>query len=185
MTTVALSGPSNGGVAARRAIVRLASRMFRREWRQQLLVVTLLTVAVSAAIGSITFTWNSGAPNNLQFGSANQLLQFDGTDPGDVIAHRSVTVPGAVERLDYRAQNPSGVYGGELLALRRGGYPRGASEAAVTDGVANSLQLDLGSTLALDGQGRRVVGIGSTFSRTRTAISAASSGRPTTRPPRS
>jgi putative ABC transport system permease protein len=50
----ALRGPRNGGVAARRAVVRWAGRMFRREWRQQLLVLTLLTVAVTAAIGSIT-----------------------------------------------------------------------------------------------------------------------------------
>ena len=34
---VALGGPRNGGVAARRAVVRWAGRMFRREWRQQLL----------------------------------------------------------------------------------------------------------------------------------------------------
>ena len=179
MTTLAqraaLSGPSNGGVAARRAVVRWGTRMFRREWRQQLLVVALLTVAVSAAIGSITFAWNSGAADNTDFGSANQLLQFDGTDPQkleaglrdartafgtiDVIAHRSVTVPGAVERLDYRAQDPGGVYGGELLALIRGSYPQGPVEVAVTNGVAGSLQLGLGSTLALDGHRRKVVGI--------------------------
>ena len=179
MTTVAhraaLSGPGNGGVAARRAVVRWAARMFRREWRQQLLIVALLTVAVSAAVGSITFAWNSGAADNTEFGSANQLLQFDGTDPQklqdglreakrafgtiDVIAHRSVTVPGAVERLDYRAQDPAGAYGGELLALLRGSYPQGPDEVAVTNGVADSLRLGLGSTLALDGRRREVVGI--------------------------
>ena len=46
MTTLAhgsmLGGPRNGGVAARRAVIRWAWRMFRREWRQQILVVTLL-----------------------------------------------------------------------------------------------------------------------------------------------
>jgi len=45
----ALRGPRNGGVAARRAVLRWAGRMFRREWRHQLLVLTLLTVAVAAA----------------------------------------------------------------------------------------------------------------------------------------
>jgi putative ABC transport system permease protein len=58
MTTLAhrpaLQGRANGGVAARRAVVRWAWRMFRREWRQQVLVVALLTVAVAAAIVSIT-----------------------------------------------------------------------------------------------------------------------------------
>ena len=55
----AVAGPRDGGIAARRAVVRWARRMFRREWRQQLLVVTLLTVAVAAAIGSITIASNA------------------------------------------------------------------------------------------------------------------------------
>ena len=37
-----LAGPRSGGIAARRAVIRWAQRMFRREWRQQLLVLTLL-----------------------------------------------------------------------------------------------------------------------------------------------
>ena len=85
MTTVAhrsaLGGPRNGGVAARRAIVRWAGRMFRREWRQQLLVVTLLTVAVTAAIGSITIAYNSVPADNSDFGSATQVLSLNASDP--------------------------------------------------------------------------------------------------------
>ena len=54
MTAVAnsspLAGSRSGGLAARGAVVRWARRMFRREWRQQLLVLALLTVAVTAAI---------------------------------------------------------------------------------------------------------------------------------------
>jgi putative ABC transport system permease protein len=149
--------------------------MFRREWRQQLLVVTLLTVAVMAAVGSITIAYNSGAADTSDFGSANQVLTFDGSDPRklkagldsarrsfgtiDVIGHRSVPVPGSVETVDYRSQIPGGAYGGELLALRRGSYPVGAGQVAVTDGVAESLRLEIGSTLALDGRRRSVVGI--------------------------
>ncbi len=179
MTTLAhrsaLRGPKNGGVAARRAVVRWAGRMFRREWRQQLLVVTLLTVAVAAAIGSITIAYNAVPADDGDFGSANQVFTFDGSDPQklqagldsarksfgtiDVIGHRSVHVPGSVETLDYRSQVPGGAYGGELLALRRGSYPVGRGQVAVTDGVAESLRLELGSTLALDGRRRTVVGI--------------------------
>jgi putative ABC transport system permease protein len=132
----ALRGASNGGVAARRALVRWTGRMFRREWRQQLLVVTLLTVAVAAAVGSITITYNAVPADDGDFGSANNLLMFDATDSRqlesgldaarkrfgtiDVVGHRSVAVPGSVETVDYRSQSPGGVYGGELLALRRG-----------------------------------------------------------------
>src|SRR5512132_3923049 len=179
MTTAAhrsaLGGPRIGGLAARRAIVRWAGRMFRREWRQQLLVVSLLTVAVAAAIGSITIAYNSVPADNSDFGSANQVLSLDGSDPRkfqaaldsaknvfgkfDVIGHRSVSIPGSVETLDYRSQTPGGTYTGELLALRSGSYPVGPREVAVTNGVAESLRLEIGSTLALDGRRRTVVGI--------------------------
>jgi putative ABC transport system permease protein len=167
--------PRNGGVAARRPVIRWALRLFRREWRQQILVLTLLTVAVAAAIGSVTIVHNTAPADDSQFGSANTLLEFDGSDPRkletglasarsafgtiDVIAHRSVAVPGSVETVDFRAQDPNGAYGGELLALRRGSYPTQPDQVAVTDGVAERLRLDLGSTLALDGQRRTVVGI--------------------------
>ena len=61
--------------------------------------------------------------------------------------------------MDYRSQDPGGAYGGELLALRQRQLPGGAREVAVTDGVAESLRLEIGSTLALDGRRRTVVGI--------------------------
>jgi putative ABC transport system permease protein len=170
-----LGGPTNGGVAARRAVIRWALRLFRREWRQQILVLALLSVAVAAAIGSITIVHHIGPADNSDFGSANTSLEFDGSDPRkleagvaaarrsfgtiDVIAHRSVDVPGSVEPLDYRAQEPGGAYAGELLALRSGSYPTKRGEVAVTDGVAELLRLEIGSTLALDGRRRTVVGI--------------------------
>jgi putative ABC transport system permease protein len=149
--------------------------MFRREWRQQILVTALLAVAVAAAIGSITVASNSGAADNSDFGSANLLLHFDASDPRklqagldsaeksfgtiEVIGHRSVPVPGGIETVDYRSQIPGAAYGGELLALRRGSYPVGPGQVAVTDGVVESLRLQIGSTLALDGRRRTVVGI--------------------------
>jgi putative ABC transport system permease protein len=61
--------------------------------------------------------------------------------------------------VDFRAQDPRGAYGRELLGLRRGGYPTGSGQVAVTDGVAELLRLEIGSTLALDGHRRTVVGI--------------------------
>ena len=179
MTTLAhrsaLRGPRNGGVAARRALVRWAWRMFRREWRQQVLVVALLTVAVAAAIGSITLVWNTSPEFDGEFGSASGLLMFDGSDPQaleaalasaeesfgttDVIGHRKVPVPGGVETVDFRSQDPDGPYGGDLLALRRGSYPAGPGQVALTEGVAELLNVELGATLDLDGRRRTVVGI--------------------------
>jgi putative ABC transport system permease protein len=180
MTTLArqagLGGHANGGLAARRAMIRWAWRMFRREWRQQLLVVTLLTVGVAAAIGSITIVDQTDAATlDPRFGSANTQLRFDASDPSklqagldsaraafgtiDVVAHRSVAVPGSVEKLDVRAQDPDGLYGDVLLALRQGSYPTSPDQVAVTDGVAELLRLEIGSTLALDGRRWKVVGI--------------------------
>jgi putative ABC transport system permease protein len=179
MTTLAhraaLGGPRHGGVAARRAVIRWAWRLFRREWRQQLLVVTLLSVAVAAAIASVTIAYNSGPANDAEFGSASQILELDGADPRkleaalaaaeerfgtiDVIARRSLPVPGGVETVEFRAQDPRGAYGSAMLALRRGSYPTGPSQVAVTDDVATVLGLEIGQTLALDGHRRTVVGI--------------------------
>ena len=171
----ALGGQRNGGVAARRAVIRWAGRMFRREWRQQILVVALLTVAVAAAVGSITVAYNASPADNAEFGAADHLLRFDGADPRkletalaaadksfgttEVVGHRSLVVPGGVEPFDLRAQDPAGAYGSELLAVSRGGYPVGRGQVAVTDGVADLLRLELGSTMALDGRRRTVVGI--------------------------
>ena len=170
-----LGGPRQGGVAARRAVVRWAGRMFRREWRQQLLVVTLLTVAVTGAICSITIASNAVPADDGDFGSANLVLTFDGSDPQrlqagldaarrsfgsiEVIGHRSARLPGDVEKVDYRSQVPDGPFGDDLLALRRGSYPTGPDQVAVTNGVAASLRLRMGSILALDGRRRTVVGI--------------------------
>jgi putative ABC transport system permease protein len=177
MTTLAqpaaLRGPANGGVAARRAVVRWAWRLFRREWRQQLLVTGLLAVAVAAAVTSVTIAHNSGPLDYAEFGSANALFELDATDPRKleaslaaieerfgtthVIGHRSLPVPGGVDTVEFRAQNPRGPYA--PLSLRRGSYPEGPSQVAVTDGVATLLGLEIGKTLALDGRRRTVVGI--------------------------
>src|SRR5262249_26639315 len=101
--------------------------------------------------------------------------EFDGSDPAklragldsarksfgtiDVVGHHSVAVPGSVEKVDYRSQAPGGAYGSDLLALRRGRYPTGPREAAVTHGAAGLLGLRVGAALALDGHRRSVVGI--------------------------
>ena len=149
--------------------------MFRREWRQQILVIALLTVAAAAAIASVTIAYNSGSADDAEFGSADHLLRFDGADPGkleaglaaarerfgttDVIGHRSLRVPGSVDPVEFRSQDPHGPYGDARLALRRGSYPQGPGQVAVTDGVATLLGLEIGDPLALDGRRRTVVGI--------------------------
>ena len=77
----AAPGTGNGGVPARRAVIRWAWRLFRREWRQQLLVLALITVAVAATfIGAAVATNTPGRPS-AQFGTAQDLATFPGSDP--------------------------------------------------------------------------------------------------------
>jgi putative ABC transport system permease protein len=149
--------------------------MFRREWRQQILVIALLAVAAASAIASVTIAYNSGSADDAEFGSASHLLRFDGADPRkleaslaaarerfgttDAIGHRSLRVPGSVDPVDFRSQDPRGPYGDPRLALRRGSHPEGPGQVAVTDGVATLLGLEIGDPLALDGRRRTVVGI--------------------------
>ena len=76
----------------------------------------------------------------------------------DPIGHRNVLVPGSVDQVDYRSQDPNGPYGHPLLALRAGRYPTADGEVAVSDWVAATLGAKIGSTIDLDGVARTVVG---------------------------
>src|SRR5690242_21089441 len=77
MTALVVSAPRRGGVATRRALGRWTWRLFRREWRAQLLVITLIAVAVAAATASATLVHNAGQPADADFGSAAELLHLD------------------------------------------------------------------------------------------------------------
>jgi putative ABC transport system permease protein len=166
---------ANGGVAARRAVLRWGWRLFRREWHQQLLVLMLLTVAMAAAMFSVTAAYNLVPSSDARFGTANHRLDFDKSDPRrldaevsavrawfgtvEVVGHRSVPVPGSVETLELRTQDPQGPYGAPMLRLRAGRYPAAAGEVAVTDAVAATFQVGVGATLILGGPARTVVGL--------------------------
>jgi putative ABC transport system permease protein len=166
---------ANGGVAARRAVLRWGWRLFRRDWRQQLLVLTLLTVAVAAAIFSVSAAYNLVPSAEARFGTANHRLDFDGSDPrrldaevsavrgwfgtAEVIGRRPVPVPGSVDTVELRTQDPHGPYGAPMLRLGAGRYPAAAGEVAVTDAVAATFQVGLGGSLALGGPARTVVGL--------------------------
>jgi len=59
---LAHTGADNGGVPARRAVIRWAWRLFRREWRQQLLVLALIVVAVAATFVGAVLIIGVGMP---------------------------------------------------------------------------------------------------------------------------
>ncbi len=168
------SGAKNGGMPARRAVTRWAWRLFRREWRQQLLVLALITVAVAATIIGAAAATNNPPPKNAGFGTAQDMATFQAPDPHlasqlaalqqrfhptDVIENQTVAIPGSINTYQLRAQNPHGPYGQPMLSLVSGHFPTGAGQVAVTSEVASDFGLRIGSVWHQGGTARTVVGI--------------------------
>ena len=166
--------PANGGVPARRAVIRWAWRLFWREWRQQLLVLALIVVATAATIVGAAVAVNTPPPANAGFGTAQDQATLQGSGAQiaaqiaalqhrvgrvDVIENQTLTIPGSIDTYDLRAQNPHGAYGQPMLSLVSGHYPTGAGQVAVTSGVASSFGLRVGGVWHQGGQARRVTGI--------------------------
>ena len=78
-----LDADAGSGIVARRAVFRWGWRLFRREWRQQLLVLGLLTVAVAATIWGASVITNTQLrnPNYATYGTAAAKVTLPGTDP--------------------------------------------------------------------------------------------------------
>jgi len=156
-------------------VARWAWRLFRREWRQQTLVLALLILTVAAAAFTVSAAYNVASLPGPQFGSANHLLQFDGSDPKilaadiaaarkafgtiQVIGRRFVPIPGSAQTVEFRALNPHGPYSGPMIALTQGHYPSGARQVAVTGQIAHTLRLHIGAPLSLGGHHQTVTGI--------------------------
>ncbi len=168
------AGAANGGVPARRAVIRWAWRLFRREWRQQLLVLALIVVAVAATVIGAAVATTTPPPANAGFGTAKDAATFQPPDPHlaaqiaalrhrfgrvDVIENQTIAVPGSISTYDLRAQNPRGPFGQPMLSLVSGHYPAHAGQVAVTDGVAATFNLKIGDLWHQGGKARRVVGI--------------------------
>jgi putative ABC transport system permease protein len=164
----------NGGVPARRAVTRWAWRLFRREWRQQLLVLALIIVAVAATVLGAAVATNTPPPANAGFGTAQDLATFQAPDPHlatqiaalrhhfgrvDVIENQTVAIPGSISTYNLRAQDPHGPFGQPMLSLVTGHYPAGPGQVAVTGGVAATFNLTIGDVWHQGGKARRVVGI--------------------------
>ncbi len=169
----ARAGAGNGGVPARRAVTRWAWRMFRREWRQQLLVLALIVVALAATVVGAAVATNTPPPAGAGFGTADDMATFPGGPHlasqiaalrqrfgrVDVIENQAVAIPGSINTSDLRAQNPQGAFGQPMLSLVSGHYPAGPGQVTVTNGVASTFNLRIGDQWHQDGTTRQVVGI--------------------------
>ena len=97
----ARAGTGNGGVPARRAVIRWAWRLFRREWRQQLLVLALIMVAVAATVVGAAVATNTPPPADAGFGTAHDLATFQAAGPhlaGQIAALQHRVRPGRRDR---------------------------------------------------------------------------------------
>jgi putative ABC transport system permease protein len=171
----AVAEVADGGIPARRAVIRWAWRLFRREWRQQLLVLALLMLAVAATIWGAGVATNTppSNPNASTFGTAAALVTLPGTDPhlaadiaavtsrygpADVIENQDLNT-GLTEAVQLRAQNPAGPYGAPMLSLTSGHYPTGPGQVALTSQVASIYNVGVGGVWHADGQAWHVVGL--------------------------
>jgi putative ABC transport system permease protein len=167
-------GTGHGGMPARRAVVRWAWRLFRREWRQQSTVLALLLVAVAATTVGLGIGANATSEASV-YGTADHLVTLVSTGTQleadlaqlrssfgtiDVIEHEEkIPVPGSANGIDLRAQDPNGPYGRTMLRLDSGRWPQGPNEIAVTDRVATLFRLHVGGTWDQGGRRRTVVGL--------------------------
>lgn len=167
--------PSRERASARRAVRRWAWRLLRREWRQQLLVLGLLTLAVATTTVGLGVVVNIQGTVQGVFGTADTRMEI--ASPGtsgvaadlaaarrrfgtaEAITHEQVPVPGSITPVDLRAQTPNGPFSAPMLRLISGHYPIGPDEAAVTTAVAATLHLTMGSTWSADGRSLTIVGI--------------------------
>ncbi|NUT41212.1 MAG: ABC transporter permease, partial [Thermoactinospora sp.] len=183
-----------------RPVIRWTLRLLRREWRAQLLVLSLLTVAVTVGVGGTAAVYSLEPVGHAgEFGTANLAFRFGGADQAElgrsletirsgygraeVIGRRQVLLRGGARLIEFRSQDPAGPYGRPMLALREGRYPAGGDEVAVTEEIARILDLAPGSRFTLDQNEWTVVGLVENPSNLRDAfvlVAPARAGQPTT-----
>ncbi len=170
-----LDARAGGGIVARRAVFRWGWRLFRREWRQQLLVLGLLTAAVAATVWGAGVVTNSqlGNPNWPTYGTAAARAKLLGSDPNlvadiatiqrrwgpaDVIENERIAT-GTNQSVQLRGEKPHGHFNGPLLGLVSGAYPDGPGQVALTSQVADLYGAHVGGTWRAAGTTWRVTGI--------------------------
>jgi putative ABC transport system permease protein len=170
-----LDGSVGSGVVARRAVFRWGWRLFRREWRQQLLVLGLLTVAVAATIWGAGVVTNAqlANPNQATYGTAAATAKLPGSDPhltadiasiqrrwgpADVIENETIAT-GTNQSVQLRAEKQHGHFNAPLVSLVSGAYPAGPGQVALTSQVAALYGAHVGGAWRAAGTTWRVTGI--------------------------
>ncbi|MGH3397986.1 MAG: FtsX-like permease family protein, partial [Streptosporangiaceae bacterium] len=169
-----LAAGADGGAVARRAVFRWGWRLFRREWRQQMLVFGLLTVAVAAMVtGSAVAVAAPGQPGEATFGTAPAMITLPGPDPRlaaaiaairqrygpvNVIENENLST-GTAQGVQLRAEDPYARFSAPMLALVSGQYPAAPGQVALTGAAADQYGARRGGVVRLAGRTWRVTGI--------------------------
>jgi hypothetical protein len=86
---------SNGGIPARRALIRRGVRLLRREWRQQLLILALITVTVAATVVGSAVAIATPTASTAAFGGYLAAIGFFMTNRLDQLSElQSIPVTG-------------------------------------------------------------------------------------------
>ena len=166
---------SASGRVARRALRRWSWRLYRREWRQQVLVLALITVAVAASVLGATAAYNVTDTRVAEFGSANHRFENAVSCPEDiapytaeaeewfgtveVIGHRQVRIPGTTAAVELRSIEPDGAFSGSMVSVLEGRRPASVGEIALTEGALSDLDAGLGDQVEVDRARYEVVGV--------------------------
>ena len=103
--------PNRGGAPARRAIRRWAWRLLRREWRQQVVILGLLIVAVAGTTVGLGFVVNVEGTAQALFGTADARLDIGPPGPGGVATDLAATRQrfGAAEAIAHAERAGTGI----------------------------------------------------------------------------
>jgi putative ABC transport system permease protein len=142
-------------------------RLLRREWRQQLLVVGLLIIAVAATSLGLAAATNAPDPSSTAWvlpandaHVADDVAAIQGQfGPVNVFAHHSAPIAGSVGSIDLRALVPGTPFPTENLELVAGRYPTNGDEVALTPADAAQFGVGVGDTWRDIGTSLHVVGI--------------------------
>lgn len=171
------ANPATGRTSSRvanRAVARWARRLLRREWRQQLLVLSLLTLAVAATTVGLGLVVNIQSSVQSATGSAQTRIDLtpgSAADvagiaaaarrqlaPVEVLEYTTIAIPGSTSSVDLVAMAANGPFSPAMRSLVSGHYP-GPGEIAVTRSVLSDFSLTVGQTWTVLGQPRRIVGV--------------------------
>ena len=144
-------------------------RVLRNEWRQHVVIFTLIFVGVAFSTGGTLAAFNLVEPPKSEFGNGQFIattdfpdrmedsLQSEGQLYGK-LESATVQITGSTQRVDARAMDPANPVTNPLLVLLEGDWPTGPGEIAVTDRAIVD-RATVGNAIALGDADLTVVGV--------------------------